>query len=514
MKFLFTLLKSIGLLIFFLLLLFVSGKLFFEPTFDRFIASFKDRYFPLETIEKTLKIGLSSTFLTLDPLQNEVAIRERLNHIYEALVSVDPFLEIHPALAISYGALNDTTWEFRLRKNVRFHNGGVISADDVLFSIQEAWKNPRSQLSSLLTSIEKLEKIDQERFHIITKSPDPLLLQKLSFIYVFPKVTKDSIFERPIGTGPFEFLKRENGTLELTRFQNYWGKKPEVSRVSLISIPDREKRKEIFRTGVVDLLANLPPEVISATLPSNPMEVVTAPTLESNFLLFGFKGLFQEKLLREAVSLAIDREEVTKLAFGFAKPASQFVGKGIFGFHPGLKIPKPDVDAAKKLVASIPNVKGKILHIDLPEGFQALGRFLLERFQQIGLKAEARFHTSQKFEEIITSGESDLFFFGWRSTLGDASALFETVMHSREGEYGSFNGMSYKNEEVDRLIEESEKTLKPLDRLSKLRQIMKILVEDDITGIPLFIPEALYAKEKGLDFEPRIDGYIVASEVK
>lgn len=500
--------------IFLLILLFVSGKLFFEDEVDRFILLGKERFFPKQGIERTLQIGLASDLVNLDPLQNEVTSRERLVNIYEGLVSTGPFLEIQPALAISYGALNDTTWEFRLRKNVLFHNFQPLSADDVLYSIQEAWKNPRSSLSSLLASLESLEKIDNERFHIKTKSPDPLLLQKLAFVYIFPRVTKDSLLERPIGTGPYKFLSLENGTLTLERFPKYWGSEPVFSQVMIRFIPDRGKRKEVLKTGEVDLLTNVPPEAVPEVTPSHPLSVVTSGTLESNFLLFGMRGIFQERELRKAVTLAIDREEVIKLAFGFAKPASQFVGRGVFGFHPDISIPKPDLAAAKKIVESFPAAKTNIIKVDLPDGFQALGRFFLERLRRIGLKAEVKFHQPAELEALIAEGKSDLFFFGWRFTLGDASGLLESVMHSREGPYGNFNGMGYKNEKVDQLIEESEKLLKPLERLSKLREAMKILVDRDIVGIPLFIPEALYAKKKGLLFTPRIDNYVVVSEIE
>ncbi len=501
--------RILFLLVFALILLFVSGKLFFEQKFDVFLSDLKDKYFvSVVQEEHALTIGLSSEFISFDPLQNEVSVRERLAQIYEGLVLTDPFLEIEPGLAISFGALDDLTWEFRLRKNVYFHDNTLLTVDDVIFSLEEAWKNPRSGLSSDLASLKKIEKIDTERFLIRTSTPDPLLMQKLALVYIFPEHAAETILKKPIGTGPYQYLSNTG----LKRFENYWGKKPQASKVTLLSFPSREQRKSLAVTGEVDILANFPPEDFQDFPKSAPLALITAQTLESNFLLFNFKGIFADKNLRSAVSLALSREEIVKLAFGFASPATQFVGKGIFGYDSRIGLPEVRLDEAKRLVKNS-GYSGRKISLDLPAGFQAISDFLVERLQRIGLKAEARFHDPAALEKIILDGKSDLFFFGWRSTLGDASGFFNAVLHSKSGEYGTFNGISYKNPEVDKLIEESERTLKPLDRLAKLRQVMNLVVEKDIVGIPLFTPEALYAKKKGISWNPRIDGYILASEV-
>ena len=87
-------------------------------------------------------------------------------------------------------------------------------------------------------------------------------------------------------------------------------------------------------------------------------------------------------------------------------------------------------------------------------------------------------------------------------------------MHSRSGTYGQYNGGGYANEELDDLVEGISVEIDPVKRLDDMRKVMKIAVEDDVVGIPLFTPQVLYAVSKELKWFPRVDGYILASDVR
>ena len=88
------------------------------------------------------------------------------------------------------------------------------------------------------------------------------------------------------------------------------------------------------------------------------------------------------------------------------------------------------------------------------------------------------------------------------------------MAHSREGEFGAFNGSNYSNPKTDELIESAQKTMKSSERLNYLRSAMKRITEEDIIGIPLFSPEILYAVSKDVEWKPRVDGYVLAQDVK
>lgn len=503
--------KVILALVFLLIFAFVTGKLFFGERLDNFLKSFKT---PQKTQEiNTLTIGVSSELTSLSPLNNATHNRQRLFQIYEGLVKIDRVLKIEPALAVSFGSIDDLTWEFRLRPNVLFHDFSKLTIEDVIFSIEQAKNNPNSEVSPFLANVAKIEKLDNERLRVITKIPDPLMMQKFALIVIFPKKSFQSLETKPIGTGSYKFESLKNGELSLSNFTQYWGEKPDFAQVTIIAMKDREERKMALITNSVDVLSDVPPEFIPA-FSYDKFKLLTSPTLESNFLLFGFNGPFKKPELRKAVSLAFDRKEVARLAFGFAKPGSQFVGNGVFGYDPSIGIEQADIEKAFEFVKKIsPNQK---IHIkfDLPLGFQTLAQFIKGELERINFKVETNFIPPQEFEEKVMKGGSDLFFFGWRFELGDSASFLVSAVHSKEGEYGKFNAGGYRNPKVDFLIEDSEAIISPFERLEKLRGAMKIIVKEDIIGIPLFIPEALYAAKTSVKFQPRIDGYIFASEIR
>lgn len=502
--------NSVKILIFtfyFLALLVVSGKLFFEESFDRFFSllfSFQ------KNIQQELTVGLSEPLVRLDPLANDTGSRSRLLHIYESLVSVSPDLQIKPGLAISFGALDDTTWEFRLRPDVLFHNEKQLEIDDVFYSLEQAEKASNSGVKDLMSGIRELKKIDDEIFHIITNSADPLLPQKLSQVLIFPK---DVPFETPVGTGPYIFQKNENGVLTLQRFNDYRDAKPVFETVRLQTFASKDEKLEAFKNHTVDIVSNVPPD-FARRFQFEGYELKTLPSLEVNFLMFNFDKTFRDRKLREAVALALKTTDLAKLTQGFAVPASQFVGNGIFGYDPQITLRTPDPKAAAELVKEVSGANRISVELDLPKGLEVFGTSVKDQLKKIGIDVELRYSSPQELGRKIVAQETEFFFFGWRSDLGDASDFLTAVIHSPSGSFGQFNGGNYRSAEVDRLIELSKETIEGETRLKYLRSVMKKITVDDIIGVPLFSPEVLYGVSENVKFTPRVDGYVLAQEIK
>lgn len=485
--------RVVFILIFLFAFGFVSAKLFFEPQLRALLERFT--FTKSSGDSRELTIGVAEPLTDLDPTTDNAASRERLFNIYEGLTKLDKNLNVIPALAVTFGATDDLTWEFRLRPNVLFHDGSKLEMDDVISSLDKE-KDP---------NVIEISKIDEFRLSVKTKTPDPLLLQKMASYVVFK--------EKNIGTGPYIFdLKNEN-EFKIKQFENYWGEKPTFSSVKYVTLETRDKRKEAFEKGAVDILTDFPPELFALNT-SSTMKAITAPTLESNFLLFGMDGIFKNKNLRIAAQIAFDRKEVAKLAFGFAKPINQFAAPGIFGFDPGIEPAGVDTESALEIVSRETGGQRVSANFYLPKGLNALGDFLKGRFRQIGIDLDVHLVSEDELFERVQKQDADLIFFGWRMDLGDTSEFFTQVIHSRKEQFGSFNAGGFSNKEIDTQIEETQKIIKPLERLKKLRVIMKMVTEDEIVGIPLFSPEALYAVSPGISFSPRIDGYVFAGEIQ
>lgn len=500
--------KTLLFALYFLLLAGICTRLFFEKQFNAAFSSLK--FWGKET-SQTLTVGFAEQFLSLDPLANDTGSRARLLHFYEGLVKVTPDLQIEPALAVSYGSLDDLTWEFRLRPNVYFHNGKQMVAEDVIASLNDAKNNPKSGVKDLASTIKSVKKIDDGVIQIITNSTDPLLLQKLSAVLIYPKERGEESFA--IGTGPYKLEGNNTGVLLLKRFDKYWGDVPRFESVTLKTIGAKDQKSAVLKNGEVDILANLPADIASNFAFKN-FDLKTLPSLEVNFLMFNFDGIFKEKALRQAVALGLRTDQLSKLAQGFAARANQFAGNGIFGYDPSIKSKEANVVEAKNIVMAANNNQRVSCTLDLPSGLELFGESVKEQLGKIGIDVKVKFLSSAELGKKIVGRESEFFFFGWKFDLGDALDFLTAVVHSQSGSFGQFNGGNYKNQEVDLLIEQAGSMLKSQERLLKMREVMKKITDEDIIGIPLFSPEVLYGVSKDIKWTPRVDGYVLAQEVK
>ena len=148
--------------------------------------------------------------------------------LFEGLVRFDANLKIEAALAQSWSNPDATHWLFQIRPGVRFHDGRPLEAGDVAYSIRRAATFERSVISPYFTSIRQVTALDARRVEIETREPDPLLLNKLTFVYIVPRAASlenPALANKPVGTGPYRFdhWLTENRFL-LKRFDGYWGR--------------------------------------------------------------------------------------------------------------------------------------------------------------------------------------------------------------------------------------------------------------------------------------------------
>ncbi|HLG25525.1 MAG TPA: ABC transporter substrate-binding protein [Candidatus Gracilibacteria bacterium] len=478
---------------------------------------------------EVLTIGYAFAPQGLNPVLFDPLTRSALVDVYQGLVKTDRSLKIEPAIAISWGRLDDLTWEFRLRPDVQFHDGQTVTPRDVVTSIEYALQSDESQLKNLLNTISSVEENGPDMVRIKTMVPDPLLLTKLSVTYIFPERYDD--FDKPVGTGPYRLLSRSESTIKLNRFEDYWGALPAFKNVDLLFIPERRDRIKALEDGTIQLLANLPPtagcsfnsnfkdaEGCSAMKTAS-ISVKSVPSLEVSFLAMNlYNDLFSDKTVRVAIGKSFDRSVFVDLAYGFARPAYQFVSSGVFGFDPDLTAPDFDLASAQADVAKVlgDSFETASVTFDYPQSLESVGQYVREQFRDLGIDVELNPVSDSELQKKILSGESDLYYLGWRSELGDASDFLQAVAHSANPAkgYGQFNGTHYANKKVDQLIEESAKNLDPQTRLEQMQEAMKIIVQDDVMALPLFESETIFAFLNGIQFEPRVDGYVYASEIR
>jgi len=452
---------------------------------------------------------------SLEPVAFNSEDRSGIINVYESLVQIDRNLQVRPGLAISWGRVDALTWEFRLRPDVKFHNGSELDVKDVLISIQRAQKYFESDLKSLLGNITNVRRVSADRIHVITKKPDPLLLNKLATVLIFPS-DFNGFGGSAIGTGPYKLISSslEKG-IRLERFDGYWGRKPYFKKASLKFISDHEERIKALKNGEVDFVLNVPPAAIPS-LRKVGVEILSQPSLQVNFLLFNFKNsFFLNKKVRDSMRMIFDKNKFLELTSGYAKPVNQFVSNGIFGYSPDIEVSEYDPEKAKKRIREVSRFQRPIIRLHLVDGLQKFGEYIEEQIERVGIGVDAYYLSSDKLSESLKKGDADIYFFGWRSELGDVSDFLQAVAHSRKpkSNYGLYNGLNYQNEKLDKLIEQSEVNLVVEDRRDQLHEIMKILINEDVLGIPLYESEIIYGFSSKINFVPRIDGYVLVSEL-
>lgn len=217
-----------------------------------------------------LRIATSYKLMTLDPhYANLNENTSLLSHIYERLVYQDERLDLKAGLAISWRATSDTQWEFKLRENVRFHDGSPFTADDVVYTIErirDFLKPPSGGFRSYVSEIKAVSAADPLTVVVDTNGNVPNLPLSFSSIFVmhrpgqgFQTTEELNAGSPPIGTGPYKFESWSSGEmLKLTRNDDYWGRRPAWSAVTFRIIENPAARVAALTTGDVDIADAIP----------------------------------------------------------------------------------------------------------------------------------------------------------------------------------------------------------------------------------------------------------------
>lgn len=447
--------------------------------------------------EGSLKIVMSTKETDLSPYGLNLNNATRIQNIYEGLVAFGPNLKIIPSLAVSWGNTGENEWEFRLRQGVKFHDGSSFGPQDVLDAFQKAKDSNNNQIAVYISTIREMRQTEDGRIVVTTQSPDPLLLSKLTKLFIY--------HEGQIGTGPYRLDEWIPGSvLSLVAFPDYWGEKPVFPKARYEVIDNRAQRKTDFEEGEIDLLVGLTEEQ-ALTLP--PDQVITNYGLEVNFLMFQLDDpVFMDKNIRKAIQTLFDPAQIEGIGNHFVRSTSQFIAPGVFGYNP--QIPPyayaPDKEARDLFGGRLERVNFYFL-----SAYGTLTDYLMSQMREAGFSVKGNVVEPGVLLEKIQNLEAPMFLIGWQSEDGDAGGFFDAFIHSD----GPFNNGRYSNPAVDLLIEQARTEMDPQKRLLLLQEI-GAKVNEDVIGIPLFETSRLFGIKRGLQWEPRLDGLVLASEVR
>ena len=275
------------------------------------------------TQKRELVVAQGGDIAAFDPHMSTSANDIRVSfNVFDNLVSRHPDQKLHPGLATEWKLEGQTTWRFKLRQGVKWHNGDPFSSADAKFSLDRTLDPvAKVRVSTVFTSIDRIETPDAATLVIHTKKPDPLLPARLAFYggQIVPKkylesVGPDVFNRKPVGTGPVRFdswVKDDKAVLEAN--PDYWGGKSDFDRMVFRAVPETAPRIASLLKGEVDVITQLPPDHGERVSAQASTRVVGALYAGLYVLAVNAKVKpLDNPLVKQALALAVDRDTIVK----------------------------------------------------------------------------------------------------------------------------------------------------------------------------------------------------------
>lgn len=497
-----------------------------------------------------LKIGVMAQPSAMDPhFHNLTPNNSMLSHIFERLVETGADGKLKPGLATSWKTIDETTWEFKLRPDVKWHNGSPFTADDVVFTFERAPNVPNSP-SSFGSAIKgkTIKKVDDLTVHISTAAPFPLMPNALSNVLIVSKAVGDGAKtedynsgKAAVGTGPYKFASYvPDDRVEVVRNDAYWGGKPAWEKITFRPIKAAPARVAALLSGDVDMIEDVPTTDIERLKKDDKLTIVQ--TVSRRVIYFHLdhardvtpfikgkdgaeiKNPLKDLRVRQALSKAINREAiVSRVMEGAAIPASQFLSEQFFGTSKQLKPVAYDPEGAKKLLEAAGYLNGFKMTMHGPNGRYTNDVKIIEAvaqmFTRIGVETTVETLPPAVFFSRASTGnkgspEFSFILVGWSADTGETSGSLKPLVGTFDKEKGSgtANRGRYSNPDLDKLIEEALRTNDDAKRGEILAKASEMAI-NDVAIIPVQYPLSTWALKKGLKYPGRADEYTIGSDV-
>jgi len=496
-----------------------------------------------------LRIGISAEPSAADPHYHNLTPNNMLSRqVFEPLVGQDKDQALVPLLAESWKAVDDTTWEFKLRRGVKFQDGSEFTADDVVATFERAPNVPRSPSSfSAYVRGKTLEKVDSHTIRIKTAAPAPLVPTDLSTFGIIPKSCKDSTTEdfnalkcAAGGTGPFKYAEFKPGDrVTFTRNDAYWGAKPAWEKATFRFMTSSPTRVAALLAGDVDLIENVPTSDVERLKANTNLQVVS--TVSNRVIYFHLdhfrevspfirakdgseiKNPLRELKVRQALSMALNRPAIVdRIMEKEAIPAGQLLPEQFFGTSKKLKPVAFNLDGAKKLLAEAGFPNGFKVKLHGPNGRYLNDTKIIEAAAQmwtrLGLEVEVETMPPANFFSRASQGapgnlpEFSIVLVGWSAGTGESSDSLKALLatfNAQKG-MGATNRGRYSNPAFDAKVEEGLRTVDDKKRDAIFAEAMEIGMQD-VGLIPTHYQLNTWAMRKGIRYEARSDEYTLAT---
>jgi peptide/nickel transport system substrate-binding protein len=499
--------------------------------------------------EREVSIGLQAAITSIDPHYHNLSPNNSLLlHVFEPLIKRDANQKLVPGLAVSWKALDDLTWEFKLRKNVRWHDGSPFTAEDVVFTFNRVPNVPNSPSSfaTFTKPIVEVKVVDAHTLVFRTAAPHVLLPSDMGSVYIVSKLHGEKATtadynsgKAAIGTGPYKFAEYvPNQRVVLKANYGYWGGEEPWDKVTFKILTNSAARVAALLSGDVQMIETVPTSDIARLAQDRkfalsdkvsnrviyvhlnqrtetPPPFVTAKDgkpLEKN--------PFKDARVRKALSMAVNRDAIAeRIMEKRSVPAAQLLPDFFPGTSKKLKPVKYDPAGAKKLLAEAgyPNGFALTLHgtnnryINDANIVQAIAQF----YSRAGIDAKVETMPSSVYFTRATKGDFGYMLLGWGTESGEQGSSLRSLLASYDASkgMGTTNRARYSNAELDRRIAEAMSTMDDKKREAMIQQAAEVAMNDTAL-IPIHYEVSTWATRRELRYTPRTDQYTLAMGLK
>ena len=473
----------------------------------------------------TLRIGLQEDPDMLDPHKARTFVgRIVFKGLCDKLLDITPDLKIIPRLTTEWSFSADgLTLTMKLRTDAKFHDGDAFDATAAKANLERAMTLPDSLRKSELASVETITVADPATIVLKLKRPDATLLAQLTDragMMLAPKSLASDVAAKPVCSGPYKFVERvQNDRIVLERFKEHWeAQNYHFDRILYRSIPDTTVRLANLRSGELDMLERLAPTDVKSAQADKSLKVASIANL-------GYQGITintgngdaakqpmgQDKRVRQALSLSIDRKVLSQVVFeGLYEPMIQPFNPGNPYVSAEFPVPARDVAKAKALLkeAGLTKVSVELFVTNNPVDAQ-LGQVLQAMAAEAGIDIQIR---STEFASQLRDqqqGKFQMSRIGWSGRIDPDGNIHQFVTTK-----GNQNDGKYSNAEVDKLLDEARTVYDVAERKKRYDAAQKIL-QDERPQIYLYNQTVFFALRSNISgFVINPDGMIRLSGMK
>ena len=521
----------------------------------RFLASFFLAIFAFsgvaqaQTKSREVSIGLQAAITSMDPHFHNLSPNNALSlHIFQPLIQRDENQKLIPALATSWKALDDLTWEFKLRKNVRFHDGTPFTAEDVVFTLKRVPDVPNSPSSfaTFTKPIIDVKVIDPHTIIFKTATAHVLLPSDLASVMIVSKLHGEKATtadynsgKAAIGTGPYKFAEYvPNQRVVFTASYGFWGGEEPWDKITYKMLTNPAARVAALLSGDVQMIETVPTADIAKLSKDKNYNLVdkvsnrviyvhlNQSTDKSPPFVFDKAGKpldknpFKDVRVRRALSMAINRDAIVdRVMEKKAVAAAQLLPDFFYGTSKKLKPVKFDPEGAKKLLAEAGYPNGFAMTLHGPNNRYIndanIVQAIAQMYTRIGIEAKVETMPSAVYFTRATKLEFGYMVLGWGTESGEQGSAMRSLLATFDQAKGMgvTNRGRYSNPAFDKVLSDALVTMDDKKREAMIQQAAE-MVMGDVGLIPLHYEVSTWATAKGFKYIARTDQYTLASGLK